>query len=256
MKRRSLLTGVRARILAAYDTYDSSRGNPELVAPLRLQLEEAKALKSNFDLVDRDRSLADVRHSLLAAADLELCPMCGRGHTSSLDHYLPKDVYPEFSILPLNLVPVCDLCNRRKSNLVGSAASGRFFHSYYDTVPGIPILECTVSVGDTVITEFNVSSQLTPDDLRLNAQFQFDKLGLGPLYSASAAVELTERFYVFAEAYLDGQADAVSDEAARNGRNIRRQLGAQSWKVALYEGLSKSSEFCNEGFRVIRSYAP
>lgn len=48
---------------------------------------------------------------LLAAAN-EQCPFCGGiGRPRNLDHYLPKAHYPQFSVLPVNLVPSCRDCN-------------------------------------------------------------------------------------------------------------------------------------------------
>lgn len=52
-----------------------------------------------------------IYNSLLAAAN-ELCPFCGGiGRPRNLDHYLPKAHYPQFSVLPVNLVPSCRDCN-------------------------------------------------------------------------------------------------------------------------------------------------
>lgn len=49
--------------------------------------------------------------NLMAIAD-EKCPFCGGiGRPKNLDHYLPKTHYPQFSILPINLVPCCRDCN-------------------------------------------------------------------------------------------------------------------------------------------------
>lgn len=49
--------------------------------------------------------------SIMLAAD-ERCPYCGGiGRPRNLDHYLPKSFYPQFSILPINLVPSCRDCN-------------------------------------------------------------------------------------------------------------------------------------------------
>lgn len=40
------------------------------------------------------------------------CPFCGGlGVPANLDHYLPKDSFPQFSVLPVNLVPSCRDCN-------------------------------------------------------------------------------------------------------------------------------------------------
>lgn len=40
------------------------------------------------------------------------CPFCGGiGTPRNLDHFLPKTFYPQFSVLPSNLVPSCRDCN-------------------------------------------------------------------------------------------------------------------------------------------------
>lgn len=42
----------------------------------------------------------------------EKCPFCGGvGTPRNLDHFLPKTHFPQFSVLPLNLVPACRDCN-------------------------------------------------------------------------------------------------------------------------------------------------
>ncbi|MFX4235392.1 HNH endonuclease [Aliarcobacter butzleri] len=49
--------------------------------------------------------------ALMSAAN-EKCPFCGGiGRPRNLDHYLPKAHYPQFSVLPVNLVPSCRDCN-------------------------------------------------------------------------------------------------------------------------------------------------
>ena len=41
------------------------------------------------------------------------CPFCGGlgERPNTIDHYLPKSLFPQFSILPLNLLPACGICN-------------------------------------------------------------------------------------------------------------------------------------------------
>ncbi|GAB7535752.1 HNH endonuclease [Burkholderia sp. 3C] len=53
----------------------------------------------------------DIYDSLLNSA-LERCPFCGGiGIPRNLDHFLPKSIFPQFSIVPGNLVPSCLDCN-------------------------------------------------------------------------------------------------------------------------------------------------
>lgn len=47
--------------------------------------------------------------------DVEQCPFCGNPVSPEiLDHFLPKNIWPEFSIYPNNLVNQCDNCSSKK----------------------------------------------------------------------------------------------------------------------------------------------
>jgi 5-methylcytosine-specific restriction endonuclease McrA len=61
------------------------------------------------------------------------CPVCGRDSLGTLDHYLPKADYSEFSFFSLNLVPACDRCNNARNNLARGVNHGeRPLHPYFD----------------------------------------------------------------------------------------------------------------------------
>lgn len=61
--------------------------------------------------VAQDKPGRSIYDELMAAAN-EKCPFCGGiGRPRNLDHYLPKAYYPQFSVLPVNLVPSCRDCN-------------------------------------------------------------------------------------------------------------------------------------------------
>lgn len=78
---------------------------------------------------------------------LNLCPACGEaGKPNTLDHYLPKSLYPHFCVTPLNLFPMCDACQRQKLDKTGSAAEPRFFlHPYFDVFVAERVLEIAIS---------------------------------------------------------------------------------------------------------------
>lgn len=74
-----------------------------------------------------------VYDSLMIAAD-EKCPYCGGiGRPRNLDHYLPKKHYPQFSIVPLNLVPSCRDCNMDgKGEVFAMREAEQVIHPYLD----------------------------------------------------------------------------------------------------------------------------
>tara|TARA_R110000868_G_scaffold138329_1_gene352292 strand:+ start:14366 stop:15208 length:843 start_codon:yes stop_codon:yes gene_type:complete len=70
---------------------------------------------------------------ILSSAN-EKCPFCGGiGRPRNLDHFVPKAGAPQFSILPLNLVPSCRDCNMDgKGDRFAETAEKQFIHPYLD----------------------------------------------------------------------------------------------------------------------------
>lgn len=59
--------------------------------------------------------------------DVRICPFCNRIYTTTLsdggirpafDHFYPKSVYPYLAVSLFNLIPICDICNKSKSNKI------------------------------------------------------------------------------------------------------------------------------------------
>lgn len=115
--------------LHSYEQYRIYFGDPWFIEPL-LADEEIKS--SLYKLYDSRRSslpLTAIRNT----KGLLSCPMCGSPATGSLDHYLPRDHYPEFSIMRANLVPACMHCNSSgKGTTYKGSHPERFIHPYYD----------------------------------------------------------------------------------------------------------------------------
>ena len=61
------------------------------------------------------------------------CLYCGISEADTLDHYLNKAEYPEFSIFTDNLIPCCSKCNRKKQ--AWKIAGKRIiFNNYFDSI--------------------------------------------------------------------------------------------------------------------------
>ncbi len=74
-----------------------------------------------------------IYNRLLASAN-EKCPFCGGiGRPRNLDHFLPKAHFPQFSILPLNLIPSCRDCNMDgKGQSFAEVAETQILHPYLE----------------------------------------------------------------------------------------------------------------------------
>ncbi|CAD5379365.1 hypothetical protein OF001_U530002 [Pseudomonas sp. OF001] len=107
----------RAENKQLYTIPPNNCGNDE-TALCSVTKNELKDIYSSH-MVGKTKPARIIYDSLLSQAPLGRCPLCGFGHASTLDHYLPKSKFPQFSILPLNLIPSCKDCNTGKGTITG-----------------------------------------------------------------------------------------------------------------------------------------
>lgn len=119
----------QADVLKRYTTYRDCHGDPWHVGVDTSYGHVRTSLHGLFKKPPKALGfIASLRHSLEGA-----CPICGREGLGTLDHYLPKDDYSEYSVFSLNLIPACNRCNNAKNNLVkGDSIWERPVHPYFD----------------------------------------------------------------------------------------------------------------------------
>lgn len=178
------------------------------------------------------------------------CPLCAQRDVKTVDHYLPKQQYPEFAVFLANLIPCCSDCNKAKGEYVAAAHSDQIFHPYFDDWSMHRILQADVTVGQKVDVSFEICAVpgLSPETLA-RARTHFEVLKLGPLYAAGAAVELVESKAMFRRTFQMG-AEALREELT-NIAESRQLDNLNSWRSALYRGLAESEAFCEGGFERI-----
>lgn len=117
------------QILGRYRQYLNAKGNPHSIAidpAFDAYKDELIDVYSSppvsFDFIDK------LRGELEGA-----CPMCGRDGLGTLDHYLPKSIFSEFSFLSWNLIPACNRCNNPRQTMYIGTNPERAIHPYYDT---------------------------------------------------------------------------------------------------------------------------
>lgn len=118
-----------ADILNAYDEYTLHNGNPWSVVQPSITEHLKVGLRSHY--TSPPTSLKYL--SKLRKSSPDVCPMCGGFHPTTLDHYLPKTVYPVWSIFSKNLIPACG-CNTARGDVVKAPnrPSVRVLHPYFD----------------------------------------------------------------------------------------------------------------------------
>lgn len=82
------------------------------------------------------KSMSDLRNRVIEANNGEIvlkCPICELRDATDLDHYAPRQLFPEYSVHSFNLIPICHECNNKKSTKWCECGKRLFFNAYYDT---------------------------------------------------------------------------------------------------------------------------
>lgn len=113
----------------AYDAYQLAGGDPHTLGKSAFNAVIGAAQAKLYEGRRRTAPLEAIRRQI----GLLSCPVCGSLSQGSLDHYLPKDDFGEFSIMRANLVPACSHCNSdEKGTAYKGVGSERLLHPYYD----------------------------------------------------------------------------------------------------------------------------
>lgn len=154
-KNKQFLEKNKALWLNAWNRYEEKKGDP-------WQLRAARFCAGNEQLFpalyERSSQCAELSYiqELRSEGRTPVCPYCGGKGNASVDHYLPQSIYPEHSLHPRNLIPVCRPCNSNKSNKTkGSQKGVRFIHPYYDNLAGKHVFSLTL-VPPFEVVEFNL----------------------------------------------------------------------------------------------------
>ncbi|GIF44246.1 HNH endonuclease [Actinoplanes xinjiangensis] len=191
-----------------------------------------------------------IYNAIRARAPYDRCPSCGHRDARTLDHVLPKTKFPALAVTPLNLVPACHECNKRKGNQVAASAETAAVHPYYDSFDTDRWLHAAVEQDRPPAVRYFVEAPqhwAAADQAR--ARHHFDGFGLGALYTAQAAQELANLEYRLGRLAAAGGADGVRDFLQENADSCRHAR-LNSWQTAMYVALSESDWFCDGGFKL------
>lgn len=177
-----------------------------------------------------------------------LCPLCGQRPVDSLDHHLPKQQFPTLAVVPANLVPACFACNKLKETYVPASAAEETLHPYFDDVSDETWLVATVLSTQPAVVVFAARPPAAwPPLLQERVTHHLHRFELRSLYTAQAAVEMTNIRFSLNEVFASGGPTAVQQHLEREARS-RRHHCLNTWQSALYTALAADAWYCGGGF--------
>jgi hypothetical protein len=138
-------TGIKPLWLSRIQDFRLHGGNPQFV-PIWPGIDIHKTKFLTLYKSPKDDSVQKPILEALRSRKLQLCPACGEdGQPNTLDHYLPKDLYPEFAITPINLFPMCDICQGAKLAKTLNINNERLFlQPYFDDFLSAQAVELSI----------------------------------------------------------------------------------------------------------------
>lgn len=187
------------------------------------------------------------------APEFGICPLCGQRNVATVDHYLPQTRFPTLNLTPINLIPACSDCNKKKLASVPTSAENQTFHPYFDELSNERWLIAEIQPSAPPTVSFEIRPAGTWDAvMTARVRNHFLVMGLEELYIAQAASEMADISYALEDIGAATGPDGVRLHLNSQFRS-RHAHNPNSWKTALYEGLRDSDWFCAEGHRLIRN---
>ena len=254
--RSAQMIGARPAVFDAYGRYGDSA--PDLGGFANAVLTDLQKKVMRHAYTVETAPMIALRSDILDGIAAAKCPFCGINETSTLDHYLPKEQYPELSIFSANLVPCCPQCNTRKNDLVVEENTNvrLFIHPHFDQVPNLRFLKVEIDVKENVLLlGFRISR---PGGMSLamfgHLRSHFKLLNLSDRYRRMGLEHLGGQYRALKRAYgKAGDSVRVASELATTANDFAERYGENYWLAVLYRALAAHNGFCRGGFEMLKA---
>jgi len=187
----------------------------------------------------------------LSAKD-DTCPYCAQRNVSTLDHYLPKSLYPKLVVNPLNLIPCCMECNHIKREHYPSNNEEQILNPYFDNLIKDKWLIATIKKQGRkppVLLFKAEPSNRIPALLSERIKWHFNKFKLAELYTSQSGRHLSGIAESLKREWEQGGIDNLR-VALEEHYNSWSTINVNSWQSAMFAVLVKSQWFISAGFKL------
>jgi hypothetical protein len=171
------------------------------------------------------------------------CPNCTIETVASLDHYIPKDEFPELSVNPSNLVPCCSTCNSKKKEKWKDEQALLFLNLYSDLIPSTQYL--FVKIESEINFKFELKNISGIDeDLFKVIESHYCKLDLLQRFKDNSDEEISE-FSLFVSSIQEIMNDKEEIKEFIENHYLKKEAkdGINNWKIVLIRAMINSDVY-------------
>lgn len=175
-----------------------------------------------------------------------ICPLCGIGQVTTLDHYMAKTLYPSLAVTPHNLIPACRDCNDPRGAIHFESAGDMTLHPYYDETQNLEWLSAVIVSTFPICVRYTVSDTVPDSELRVRLSTHLEVFDLSNRYSKKAAEEISAHKLTY-QAMLDNGGIEGLREYLQLLYTSAYNVEKNSWRTALYKALMNVEEIVVDG---------
>lgn len=163
-EKKERLLQLQPYVYSRYDIYTKNALSLENISESKITEENDKStMQSCYNRNSKGYLEGEVVAEIIGIQSVQhknKCPYCGLDRPRTIDHYLPKSDFPEFSVFPSNLIPCCQYCNGKKGDRWIRNGKRIFLNLYYDEIPEVKYLHTNIELNkaDIPLIRFTLSN--------------------------------------------------------------------------------------------------
>ncbi|WP_407484520.1 HNH endonuclease [Elizabethkingia miricola] len=150
---KKILVSIENKIESQFTTY-STKFLEKKIYEITSEIFSTQEKETLIDLYQsKSKVIKKIKNKILDAQIRTInttCQYCTLNSVNTLDHFIPKESFPEFSVNPLNLFPCCPECNSKKSNICFIGDESQFLNLYLDELPEKKYLKVKFDFNDDI----------------------------------------------------------------------------------------------------------
>lgn len=177
-----------------------------------------------------------------------VCPYCTINSADTTEHILPKDVYPEYAVNVLNLIPACSACNSFKGEDIFDN-NGKIFtiNFYTDALPDKRYLfaHITPIVGGVQFEYYLDNRNGVDANLYTLIERHFQHFHLIDRYFFKAVQEMSNivNYFKFEEILCEADYDKAASKLIKITDANAITYGRNHWRIVMYYDAATSPVF-------------
>ena len=175
-----------------------------------------------------------------------ICPYCLVGTANTVDHYLPKETYPMYSVHSYNLIPACRDCNTNKGSKIPFNDNEFFVNPQYDSLCDYEWLSVHIIIDKSIGFKYSINDKMKDENEYSKLSFHFEKLELSMLYSSNSSSQFSGERKEFKDIFDSKGPSILKDEICKRRDSWISGHGVGHWKSAYYQSIVECDTLMND----------